>query len=173
MENQPYLACIRLLYGPNRWSMHPVVSRADSFTAADQPIMEEPSPAPSPKPAPAPRPVRSAKAVKHLTMMKALASRARLTAIELCLDGSVFTATALQTPMRMSARRVADHMKILCKVGVLQRRRGSNDKRETEYVINPGYVRKAEDGTAIFDFGSGQLHFPKVRLNDKETVEKN
>ena len=67
--------------------------------------------------------------------------------------------------MRMSARRAADHMKMLCQVGVLQRRSG-HDKREIQYVINPGFVRKAEDGTAIFDFGSGQLYFPKVRLGD-------
>lgn len=98
-------------------------------------------------------------------MMKALASRPRLTALELCLDGSAFTASALQTPMRVSARGAADHLKILCKVGVLQQRRG-HDKRETEYVIQPGFVRKAENGTAIFDFGSGQLHFPRVRLGE-------
>ena len=61
--------------------------------------------------------------------------------------------------MRMSARMAIDHLKILCKVGVLQRRIGRN-RREVEYVIHPGFVRKAEDGTAIFDFGGGQLHFP-------------
>ena len=65
--------------------------------------------------------------------------------------------------MRLSACGVADHLKFLSKVGVLQRRSGS-DKRETEYFIRPGFVRRAEDGTAIFDFGSGQLHFPRVRL---------
>ena len=145
--------------------MHSVSSRLDSFTAADIPIVEKPSPVPAAKPAPAPRPVRSAKVVKHLTMMKALASQARLTAIELCLDGSALTATALQTPMKMSARRASEHMKILCKVGVIQRQSGP-DKRETVYVINPGFVSKAENGTAIFDFGSGQLYFPRVRLSE-------
>lgn len=138
----------------------------DSFTVADLPVVEEPSPVSPVKPAPAPRPARSAKAVKHLTMMKVLASRARLTAVELCLDGSAFTATALQPPMRLTARRVADHLKMLCKVGVLQQRQSGGDKRETEYVIRPEFVRKAEDGTAIFDFGSGQLHFPHVRLRE-------
>ena len=54
--------------------------------------------------------------------------------VELCLDGSTFTATALQTSMRLSARRVSDHMKLLRQVSVLQRRSG-RDKRETEYVI--------------------------------------
>jgi hypothetical protein len=98
-------------------------------------------------------------------MMKVLASRPRLTALELCLDGSSFTATALQTPMRMSARMAIDHLMILCKVGVLQRRIGRN-RREVEYVIHPGFVRNAEDGSAIFDFGSGQLHFPHVRLRE-------
>ena len=115
--------------------MHSVVSCVDSFTAADLPVVEKPSPVPAVEPAPASRPARSAKVVKHLTMMKVLASRARLTAIELCLDGSSFTATALQTPMRISARRVADHLKMLCKVGVLQQRQSGADKREMEYVI--------------------------------------
>ncbi|MHA3772536.1 hypothetical protein ACXR0O_13455 [Verrucomicrobiota bacterium sgz303538] len=142
-----------------------MASRVDSFTAADLPKQAKPRRVPAAKAPPASKPVRAAKVVKHLTMMKALASRARLTAIELCLDGSAFTATELQTPMRMSARRVADHMKMLCQVGVLQRRSG-HDKREIQYVINPGFVRKTEDGTAIFDFGSGQLSFPKVRLGD-------
>ena len=146
--------------------MHSVVSCVDSFTAAALPVVEKPSPVPAVEPAPAARPARSAKAVKHLTMMKVLASRARLTAVELCLDGSSFTATALQTPMRISARRVADHLKMLCKVGVLQQRQSGGDKREMEYMIRPEFVRKAEDGTAIFDFGSGQLHFPHVRLRD-------
>ncbi|MHA3774442.1 hypothetical protein ACXR0O_23190 [Verrucomicrobiota bacterium sgz303538] len=56
----------------------------------------------------------------------------------------------------------SDH---LWQVGALHRRSGRN-KREIEYVINPGLVRKAEDGTAIFDFGRGRIYFPKVRLRD-------
>ena len=66
----------------------------------------------------------------------------------------------------MSARRAADHLKILCKVGVLPQRQSGGDKLETEYVIRPELVRKAEDGTAILDFGNGQLHFPHVRLRE-------
>jgi hypothetical protein len=145
--------------------MKSVVSRVHSFQAADLPEAPAPNPASAPQTAPAAKPVRTAKVVKHLTMMKALASRPRLAALELFLDGSAFTATALQTPLRMSARRAADHLRILCQIGVLTPRTAS-DKRATEYVINPGFVRKAEDGTAIFDFGSGQLHFPRVRLGE-------
>src|SRR5688572_68974 len=116
MENQPYRAFTRLPEVPNRWFEHSENSRAESFMAADLPLMEKPRLVPAAEPAPAPPPVRSALVVNPLTMMKALASPARLTAIELCLDGSAFSATALQTPMRLSARRVADHMMILCQV---------------------------------------------------------
>jgi hypothetical protein len=65
--------------------------------------------------------------------------------------------------MRLSARRVSDHLTILADAGILVRRPGQ-DKRVTEYVIHPGLVRPAENGTAIFDFGTGQLHFPRVKL---------
>ncbi|MHA3774921.1 hypothetical protein ACXR0O_25660 [Verrucomicrobiota bacterium sgz303538] len=136
-----------------------------SFTVADLPMRGMPSLVAAAETTPADLVVRVAKTVMHRTMMKALASRTMLAAIELFLDGSSFTVTALQTPMRMSAHPMADQLKMLCQVGVLQLRSGS-DKRETKYVINPVFVRKAEDGTAIVDFGSGQIHFPKVRLRD-------
>lgn len=160
---QPYRACTPVCHPADLSPMKPPVERVDSFTAADLPDLPPPNSPPPPAPTPAPKRVRAGKAVKHLPMMKALASRPRLAVIELCLDGSSFTATDLQTPMRLTARRVADHLNILCKLGVLSRRPGA-DKRETEYFINPQFVRKADDGTAIFDFGSGQLYFPRVRL---------
>src|SRR4051794_7675121 len=134
--------------------MNPVVSRVDSFTAADLPPEQPPAPLPELKTKPASVPVRAAKAIPHLAVMKALASRARLMAVELCLDGSVFTAGDLETPLRLTARRAADHLRILCRVGILIARTGA-DRRSTEYVINLAFVRRAADGTAILDFGTG------------------
>jgi hypothetical protein len=162
---RPHRACFRSHAVPYRRGMSSKVAPTESLTSENAPVAENQRPGPATESAPTAKPARLGKVVKHLPMMKALASRARLTAIELCIDGSAFTATALQTPMRMSARRAADHMRILCHLGVLLRRVGT-DRREMEYAINPAFVRKADDGTAILDFGSGQLNFPRVRLGE-------
>jgi hypothetical protein len=60
--------------------------------------------------------------------------------------------------IRTLVLRVSDHLMVLCQRGGLQRRR-RRDRREAEYFIRSGFVRKAETGTAIFDSGSGELYF--------------
>ena len=74
MENQPYLPSARAGEVPKLWPRHSVVSRVESFTAADLPIPEKPSPVPAGKPAQGAKPVRAAKVATPLVMMKAMAS---------------------------------------------------------------------------------------------------
>ena len=150
--------------------MKTVVSRVDSFTSADAPVSSPTATAASPERSAKPKPARAAKAVKHLVVMKALASQARLMALELALDGSALNATDIASTMRLTARRAVDHLTILTNAGILERRAG-RDKRVTEYVIRPGFVRPAENGTAIFDFGTGELYFPRVKLPVSQLAE--